>query len=431
MTVAEAAEVVTIESLAAGGAGVAHLPDGMTVFVPRAVPGDRVTLQGVRRHRRHAEAEIGEIVQPGPDRVQAPCAHFVRERCGGCQWQHLPISAQRTAKQRIVGDALRRIGKLDLPDPELVESPRTLGYRTTITLTVRPTGGTPVVGFHQADRDARVFPLERCEIARDELNALWTAIRPALAALPAGDDVRLKLRVSADGALHVVVGGGEGAWRTPERLARAAGAAGLRVTVWWQPQRGAVRRMAGPDADPGLVSFEQVNAEVAEALRAAVLAAVPATARRVLDLYAGAGETALQLVQLGHEVAAVEVDRRAIVRAEQRARQAGLALRCIAGKVEDQLANLLPADVVIVNPPRTGLAEGVTDSLRVCTSARLIYVSCDPATLARDLRRLGVSAADLSAVRAYDMFPQTSHVETLVVADLGRPSPTVHPPSSA
>ena len=210
MTVTRAADVVTIDSLAAGGAGVAHLADGITVFVPRTAPGDRVTLRDVRRHRRHAVAEIGEIVEPGPERVQPACAHFMRDRCGGCQWQHLPIETQRTAKQRIVGDALRRIGKLDVADPELVESPRTFGYRTTITLTVRPTFDAPVVGFHRADGDARVFPLERCEIAREELNALWTAIRPALAALPPGDDVRVKLRVSADGARHVVVGGGEG-----------------------------------------------------------------------------------------------------------------------------------------------------------------------------------------------------------------------------
>lgn len=421
---------IVIESLAAGGAGVAHLADGITVFVPRAAPGDRVTLRDVRRHRRHAVAEIGEIVEPGPERVQPACAHFIRDRCGGCQWQHLSIETQRTAKQRIVGDALRRIGKLDVTDPELVESPRTFGYRTSITLTVRPTLDAPVVGFHRADGDARVFPLERCEIAREELNALWTAIRPALAALPPGDDVRLKLRVSADGARYVVVGGGEGAWRTPEPLARAAAAAGLRATLWWQPRGGAMRRMTGPEADPGLVSFAQVNAEAADALRAAVLGAVPASARRVLDLYAGAGDTALPLAGRGHDVVMVEVDTRAIARAEQRARQSGIALRCVAGRVEDRIGKLLPADVVIVNPPRTGLAEGVTDSLRIGASALLVYVSCDPATLARDLRRLGVAGGDLLTLQAFDMFPQTSHVETLVVADLGRPSSIVRPPSS-
>jgi len=438
--VTRAAEVVTIESLAAGGAGVAHLADGITVFVPRTAPGDRVTLRDVRRHRRHAEAEVGEMLQESPGRVAPPCAHFTRDRCGGCQWQHLPIETQRTAKQRIVGEALRRIGKLDVADPELVESPRTFGYRTTITLTVRPTPDAPVVGFHQADGDARVFPLERCEIAHEELNALWTVIRPALAALPPGDDVRLKLRVTPDGGLHLVVLGGEGAWRTPEPLAQAARDAGLNATVWWHPEGGAPRRMAGSEPAAAALGFEQVNAEVAAALRAAVLATATAApfalrasqrALRILDLYAGAGETALPLAERGHDVVMVEVDARAIVRAEERARRSGIVLRCVAARVEDRIGKLLPADVVIVNPPRTGLAEGVTDSLRSGAPARLVYVSCDPATLARDLRRLGVTGGDLVTLQAFDMFPQTSHVETLAVADLGRASSIVRPPSSA
>jgi len=106
-------------------------------------------------------------------------------------------------------------------------------------------------------------------------------------------------------------------------------------------------------------------------------------------------------------------------------------LRCVAARVEDRIGKLLPADVVIVNPPRTGLAEGVTDSLRSGAPARLVYVSCDPATLARDLRRLGVTGGDLVTLQAFDMFPQTSHVETLAVADLGRASSIVRPPSSA
>ncbi|MFI5279832.1 MAG: TRAM domain-containing protein, partial [Gemmatimonadales bacterium] len=127
-------EVVAIESLASGGAGVAHLPDGMTVFVPRTAPGDRVRLRDVRKRRRHAEARVAEVVEPGPARVSPPCGHFVRDNCGGCQWQHLTAEAQQSAKRRIIGDALRRVGKLDIADPELVPSPRTLHYRTTITL---------------------------------------------------------------------------------------------------------------------------------------------------------------------------------------------------------------------------------------------------------------------------------------------------------
>src|SRR5258708_39041604 len=110
-------DVVAIESLASGGAGVAHLADGMTVFVPRTAPGDRVRLRDVRRRRRHAEAQLAEVVEPGPARVNPPCAHYVRDNCGGCQWQHLSAEAQVAAKRRISGDALRRGRQPARPGP--------------------------------------------------------------------------------------------------------------------------------------------------------------------------------------------------------------------------------------------------------------------------------------------------------------------------
>ena len=180
--------VVLIESVAAGGDGVGHLADGMTVFVPRTAPGDRVALSHVRRRRRHARAEAAELLERSPDRVAPPCRHFERDTCGGCQWQHLSLEAQHRAKRRIVGDALRRLGGLAVDDPELVPSPRAFSYRATITLTVRWRGSEPVVGFHRATGEGEgageVFPLERCEIARPEVAALWDAVRPAARLAP-------------------------------------------------------------------------------------------------------------------------------------------------------------------------------------------------------------------------------------------------------
>jgi len=413
-----AAEVVLIESVAAGGDGVGHLADGMTVFVPRTAPGDRIALAWVRRRRRHARAEAAEVLAPGPDRVAPPCRHFERDACGGCQWQHLSLEAQHRAKRRVVGDALRRLGGLAVHDPDLVPSPRALGYRTTITLTVRWRGAEPVVGFHRAtgegDGAGEVFPLERCEIARPEVAELWAAIRPALGSLPRGEDVRLKLRVAHDGGLHLIVNGGDRAWTTPQPLAEAALGTALPATVWWQPSGGAARRMAGPAADRASVAFEQVNAEVADVLRAAVLDAVPREARHVLDLYAGTGEVALALARRGHEVVSIEAEEADVRLTEARARAEGLAVRAVAARVEDRIAALLPADAVIVNPPRTGLAPEVTAALGRQPPVQLVYVSCDPATLARDLKRLGAEPARL-VLRCFDMFPQTSHVETLAV----------------
>jgi len=410
---------VLIESVAAGGDGVGRLADGMTVFVPRTAPGDRVTLTAVRRRRRHAHAALDRLLEPGPGRVEPRCTHFTRDRCGGCQWQHLSAEAQAAAKRRVVGDALRRIGGLAVEDPPLVPSPRAFGYRATITLTVRWTSAGPEAGFHRDDPGEPVFPLERCEIARDEVLALWAALRPALGALPRGNDVRLKLRVAPDGALHVVVGGGDGAWTTPQPLGAAAAAAGIPATVWWEPTGGAVRRMAGPPAERGAVAFEQVNPEVAGGLRAAVLAAVPPATGRALDLYAGAGEVGLALASLGWDAVAVESDGGATARAAERVRSARSTLRVVTDRVERCLEGLLPADLVVANPPRAGLDEVVTGGLAARPPERLIYVSCDPATLGRDLRRLGADPTRLS-VTCYDMFPQTSHVETLAVLEGAR-----------
>jgi len=430
-------EIVSIESLASGGAGVSHLDDGMIVFVPRTAPGDRVRLRAVKRRRRHAEAQIAEILAPGPERTDPPCPHFTGDRCGGCQWQHVTAVGQAAAKARIIGDALRRIGKLDVLDPPVVPSPRALGYRTTITLTVRRRGAHAFAGFHDAADPDRVFQLDSCAIARPEVNELWRALSPVASRLPPGDDVRLKLRVSPNGTRHVIVAGGDGAWTGGERIGRALEEAGLAATTWWHPEGGALRRMAGPESDPGAAGFEQVNAEVAALLRDEVIeqtgsGADGRTGRRadgqtVLDLYAGAGDTAFPLAQRGFNVTMVEMDARAVRRAEARAAEARVTMRCIAGSVEDNLAKLLPADVVVVNPPRTGLSEAVTDRLTVSPPARLIYVSCDPATLARDLRRLGVTAGQVTTLEAYDMFPQTSHVETLVVVDRPPVRPSARP----
>ena len=383
-------DVVTIESLAAGGAGVAHLEDGMIVFVPRTAPLDQVELRALRRHQRHAQAQVARVLVPGPARVEPGCVHFTRDRCGGCQWQHLALEEQQRAKRRIVGDALRRIGGLEVADPELVPSPRPLGYRTTITLTVRARGRRAIAGFHDAENPDRVFMLESCAIARDEVNALWRRVKDRLAELPRGDDVRLRLRVSPGGAAAIAASSGGSGWE------------------------------AALGADDG-GGFLQVNEEVAALLRNDVVEAsrgADAQTRkpqRVLDLYAGSGDTAVSLARAGCDVTMVELDARAVRQAEEQAKAAGVRMRCVAGRVEDHLERLLPADVIVVNPPRTGLGESVTARLRACASARLIYVSCDPATLARDLKRLGATASRLELLRTYDMFPQTSHVETLAV----------------
>jgi len=181
-------EVVKITGIATGGDGVGRLADGRAVFVPRAAPGERIRLRdGVRLHKNFATAELAEIVAAGTERVAAPCPHYVHDRCGGCQLQHLAYDAQLAAKRAIVGDALRRIGKLDVPDPEIVEAVEEWRYRAKVSLTVKGGGGRGrAVGFHPYDQPSRIFPLADCHITDFRLMALWRDLKPRLDLLPAG-----------------------------------------------------------------------------------------------------------------------------------------------------------------------------------------------------------------------------------------------------
>ncbi|HJR51619.1 MAG TPA: TRAM domain-containing protein, partial [Gemmatimonadales bacterium] len=146
--------------LAAGGDGVGRLEDGRTVFVPRTAPGDLVELARVREHRRFTRARVARVLEPSPERVVPRCPHYVEDDCGGCQLQHLASSAQRKARRTIVGDALRRIAKLDVADPELVAASEDFEYRTKITLHVDETGRR--IGLHPLDRPDYAFELARC-----------------------------------------------------------------------------------------------------------------------------------------------------------------------------------------------------------------------------------------------------------------------------
>src|SRR5947208_16609589 len=178
--------LVTITGIATGGEGVGRLADGRAVFVPRTAPGERVRLKpAVKRHRNFARGEIDEIVAPGAGRVTPPCPHYLNERCGGCQLQQLSYDAQLAAKRAIVGDALRRIGKLDIPDPEIVEAVEEWRYRAKVSLAVEGgRGRAKAVGLHPYDQPGRVFPLVDCHITDFRLMALWRELKPRLDLLP-------------------------------------------------------------------------------------------------------------------------------------------------------------------------------------------------------------------------------------------------------
>jgi 23S rRNA (uracil1939-C5)-methyltransferase len=401
---------VSIRSIGAGGDGIATLEDGRTVFVPRSAPGDVVTLTGLRLHKRFARARIAEILTPSPDRVEAPCPHFVRDRCGGCQLMHLSSGAQLSVKRRIVGDALRRIGRLDAEDPAVEPAPSPLGYRSKVTLTVKE--GT--LGFHRLHEAGEIFEVEHCLLMAPELVETHCRIRAHRSLLPK-DTERVVLRLDAAGDRHVIVrtAGGEG-WSGAGALHRALEPG---TVVWWHPAGGAARAMAGhPSPWPATV-FEQVHPAVGRRVREVAVARLLAGAvpnELVWDLYAGIGETTAILLEAPCRVESVELDVRAVRLADERGPAGATRL---AGDVADRLPQLSPPALIVTNPPRVGMAEVVSAALARSGARRIVYVSCDAATLARDILRLG-DRYRVASVEAFDQFPQTAHVECVATLDL-------------
>ena len=409
-------DVVTITAIAAGGEGVGRLADGRAVFVARTAPGERIRLrEGVKLHKTFARGELGEIVAPGATRVTAPCPHYVQDRCGGCQLQHVTYEAQLAAKRAIVGDALRRIAKLDIGDPEIVEAVEEWRYRAKISLAVKGgRGRARAVGLHPYDRPASVFQLIDCHIADFRLMALWRELRARLDLLPPRLE-RLTLRLDREGRRHVIAESLGEPWPNPEAL-RGALPDGANVICWWQPVDGAARVVAGgPVTGFPATAFEHVNPEMGSIARGwAVEQLGDVRGAVVWDLYGGIGDTAVLLAERGAQVVSVDADEKAVDWARRRA--APRPVRFIAGKAEDVLPTLPEPSAVVVNPPRAGLHWNVTLRLTGQPVNRLIYVSCDPATLARDLHRLSANYR-VTGVRAFDLFPQTAHVETVAVME--------------
>jgi 23S rRNA (uracil1939-C5)-methyltransferase len=399
---------VRIQRLAAGGDGVGRLEDGRAVFIPRTAPGDLVLPAGLRAHKRFARARIGVLEERSSDRVEPRCPHYVRDECGGCQLQHVASPAQREARRGFVGDALRRLARLDVPDPPLVEAEREFDYRTKITLAASADGRH--LGLHRFDRADQVFDLDWCHITVPELMELWRALRAFRSLFPVGLET-LVLRLGREGGRHALFRTAAAKpWQGARQLHAELVRRNVPATLWWQSAEGAQRVMAGADEAYPATVFEQVHPAMGDRVRAYAVAGLGAVAgRHVWDLYAGIGETSAVLATAGASVESVESDRRAVAEAERR----GPAARRHAGRVEDVLNELRPPELVITNPPRTGMDGRVAAALERLTPARIVYVSCDPATLARDLGRLpGFRVSD---VRAFDLFPQTAHVETVVL----------------
>jgi 23S rRNA (uracil1939-C5)-methyltransferase len=396
---------VTVESIAAGGDGVARA-EGFVVFVPRSAPGD-VGVVDIAMRGSFARAPFAELVSSSPSRVDPPCPHYTMDRCGGCQLQHLNYRAQLDAKSGIIRDSIVRIGKRAMEQPHVEPSTSEWRYRRKLTLAMQRQGARWIAGLHPYDAPRKVFALEDCPITDERVVEIWKTIMQAQSLLPLASALRGAVRIDETSATFVLEGGD--VWPDAPRFFEAVP---VLTELWWIPDKKRRRLMQQRGSASTLgASFAQVNAPVAARMHEYVLARVlsyrPAN---VIEGYSGAGELALALARSGVRVAAIELDPDASSHA---ARRLPAGSQSISGKVEEVLPSVLPADVVVLNPPRTGIDGRVTEQLEQCDPAprAIVYVSCNPATLARDLSRM--PRYRIAALRAWDMFPQTAHVETV------------------
>ena len=321
---------------------------GKAVFVPYTIEGELVSAEIVREKKQFIETELVEVKQSSPNRVAPECPYF--GRCGGCAYQHIDYQHQLAIKWRQVRDALQRIGKLkDVPIRPIIASPRPYAYRNRIT--VHALEG--VVGFFRRDSH-RLIDIERCPISCDEVNG-------ALA------ELRVQRRV-----------------RDGHYTLRAA-------------------------SEPRV--FLQVNDDVARALRDLIVNLVPPNQDLLIDAYCGAGFFAKALLDKFERVIGIDWDRFAIAAAKENASEKETY---IASDVETELQQVgaSASTTLIVDPPATGLTEAIRTAITNLTPGTLLYVSCNPPTLARDLKELHHRFA-INSVTPLDMFPQTAEIEVL------------------
>ncbi len=435
---------VTIDNLAFGGDGVGR-HEQFPLFVSDVCPGERVQVEVTQVQARFARARLLDVEQPSPARVPALCP--LNGQCGGCQLQHLDYPAQVAAKTRMVADAVRRLGHLDEAlVADTVPSPVPYGYRNKIELVCgRGDGGNVTLCYHGRDPQ-QLLPVDDCPLALPEVNRLLeeTALRLSQTGWSVYDEQ------TAEGLLREV--GIRYSTTTREAgLLLTTGRREVPEKVRWAeayrqevPQMTGLRHLARTRASQndrgrevgeligraprhkvcGLslrVSpdvFFQVNEFLLEPMITAVREALqPRAQDHLVDVYGGIGTFGLTLAAQVGAVTLLEIDSNAIHDANANARFNQLdQVTVVHGQAEQKLAHALrdrSADLVILDPPRRGCSKGVIQVVAGAGPRRVVYVSCDPATLARDLQRFAAAGYATERVQPFDLFPQTTHVECL------------------
>ena len=437
---------VTITGYSEEGLGVARI-DGRVIFVHGGVRGETCSIRILKVLKSVAFARVEEIMESSPGRQVPDCPHY--PACGGCDFRHLTYEEELEAKRQRVEDALRRIGGADVTVTEILASPQTEGYRNKSQFPVSPEG---LAGFYRA-RTHQVIPATDCLLQSPQAGAIARAVEDYLRenSVAAYDEERhegllrhIFVRTNANGqALVCLIVNGDRLPREEDLIRRVRGACPDTVgvvlsantrrtnvvlgdryrTLWGQDYLedtlcGITFRLAIP-------AFYQVNRRQAERLYEKALELAELTGEEtVLDLYCGAGTITLVMARKAKRAIGAEIVPEAVENARENALRNGITnaeFFCgdAAAVAEKLAAEKLRPDVVVVDPPRKGLEESVIVSIADMAPQRVVYVSCDPGTLARDVKRFHERGYTLQKAVAADLFPRTKHVETVVLLSKG------------
>jgi len=385
--------------------------EGKVVFVPYAIPGEEVLVEIVEDKGHYARGRLVEVLSPSAQRVSPPCPHFGSHGCGGCHWQHITYEAQLEFKQRIVQDQLERIGRFEgVPVKPMVESPESWRYRNHVQFALDEHGR---LGFMAAESQ-RVVPIEECHIMHPLIEEVFDALELELPELK-----RLSLRCGVNTGQRMAVF--ETHEDEPFELEVDLPVScvfllsdGRTATLIGQEYISEI--LAGQEYRISASSFFQANTPQTEELVRLVKDYLAPTGGEVLlDAYCGVGVFGLSLASEVGQLIGVEESPSAVADAHF---NAGLANNAefVEGRVEEVLPSLgALIDLAVLDPPRQGCASEALTALAELAPAKIVYVSCDPAILARDTRRLVQAGYQLIEVQPVDMFPQTYHIESVAL----------------
>lgn len=436
---------LTIENYGSDGEGVARLPDGMTCFVKGALRGETCQVRMSKVGRSCAWGEVDEVTAPSPARLDSDCPCY--ENCGGCSLRHMTYEEELSLKKQKVQDALTRIGGSDVVVSEIFGAKNTLRYRNKVQF---PVAGGPAIGFYQK-RTHAVTDVEDCLLQPIAAGNLRAAVKEWMMRynVPAYDErahkglvrhVYVRTNAAGESLCCLMVNGKE--LPCEEELVsvlRAAepGLTGVVLgvnekktnvilgdfyrTLWGREYL--EETLCGLKFRLSVPSFFQVNREQTEVLYGKALELAALTGHEtVLDLYCGIGTISLALAKRAGRVIGAEVVPEAIEDAKANAERNGITnAEFFCGDAGDIAARLasegLKPDVITVDPPRKGLTPDVVNAIVQMNPDRVVYVSCDPATLARDVKRFAAQGYQPQTALAVDLFPRTSHVESVVLLE--------------